>query len=408
MNYSLVKATSWNLAGYLYLLITSIISVPILISSLGIETFGHYALIIATITLASSLDLGLSAAVVRLLSQKRQDHKTIWASSHWLFILTGLIAASISTIIISSLSLPYPLLPYVFGHTLCGHILAHYLTLPQSKGHFHLYNLKPFIVGTGNTLLSAYLAYHGFGLHILLLAQVSTIILTILLLAHYSFDHFGHLPLRASSLHYRELLGFGLKNQLGKLAGQIGAQYAKFLLAPISAMAVSSYTIGQGIIHRLAGGLTQLSTALYPLSSSRAGTSTLRALYHRLQLYLLCLSVLGIILFYLVGYTLVSLWLRDPILVANVYSVMQILVWYLAILVLTPLPSVILDGSGQPGLTSIFASLPVFFEIILAVILLPSYGLFAPPIAALISIIIITPPLLYFTELALSNKHKNI
>lgn len=404
MTYSLRFAASWNLAGYLYLIFTSLISTPIIISSLGLPVFGQYALVIATITLASSLDLGLSSAAVRALSQDRRDHHRIWASSHWLFVLTGLTAASISTFFVSRLNISTPLLPYVFAHTLFGHLLAHYLTLPQSKGHFHLYNLKPFIVGTGNTLLTAYLANYGFGLDQLLLGQLLTIILTILILVPYTHDHFGHLPLRASSLHYRELLGFGLKNQLGKLAGQLGAQYAKFLLAVVSPLAVSAYTIGQGIIMRLSGGLTQLGTALYPASSRRAGTIELRRLYHRLELRLILLSIFGVLIFYLAGYPFIAWWLKDPILVEAVYSVLRILIWYLAILVLTPLPAIILDSHGRPGLTSLFAAAPVILEIILAVILLPSYGLLAPPIAALISIIIVTPILLYTTELILNPK----
>lgn len=403
MHYSLSRAFTWNLAGYLYLIVASFISVPIIFNSLGMIGFGHYALVIATITLASSIDLGLSAAVVRSLSQDHDEHYRVWATSHWLFVGTGLVAAAIAALIVSSFESPVFILPLVFVHTLLGHVLSHYLTLPQARGHFHIFNLRPFVIGTANTIVSAYLASLGFGIDILILTQLLATLGLIIFLRLYTRRHFGTLPIMsASRTHSHDLLGFGIKNQVGKLVGQIGAQYAKFLLAALSPLAVSAYTIGQGIVLKLAGGLTQLSTALYPDSTRRARTRALRSLYHRLQLSLLGLSLLGLAIYYLFGLPFLTWWLKDQELAGAVRGILNYLALYLAVLVLTPLPSVILDSHGKPGTTSLFTTLTIGLEIALALLFFPQHGYLAPAYAAIISVIVTTPALLIVTERTLT------
>jgi len=407
MSYSLTKATSWNLAGYTYLILASFFSVPILVNSLGVTAFSHYALALATLAVASSFDLGLSAAVIRLLARNdHTDHHSIWSTSLTLFFVTGVVAASMATFAVSRIGLSPSLFPIIFFHTLATHILAHYLTLPQAHGRFDLYNLRTFIVGTANTLIAAFLASSGYGIDVLLITQLIASVITISILTHYSHHHFHLPPVRPSRIHSRRLLGFGIKNQAGKLMGQVGAQYAKFLLAPVSAIAVTAYSIAQGVVLKLAGGLTQLSTALYPASSAHAQSKKLQQTYHRLQLVILALSVTGLALYFTFGLRFLTWWLTDLTLVSSVHSILTLLIPYLAVLMLTPLASTILDSHNRPGLTSLFTTLTIALEITLALILLPSRGLLAPPIAALVSVVLTTPALLIVTDRTLRSKVK--
>jgi len=408
VKYSLARATTWNLAGYLYLILASLISTRIVIKALGLTGFSQYALVVATVTLASSIDLGLSSAVVREFAiSPSSRHRQIWSTSFTLFVITGLLAATIATVIVTFLRLAPELVVLTFILTLVSHLLSHYLTLPQSQGRFDLYNLKTFLVGTANTFLAALLASLGYSLPVLLGFQLGAYLVAMFILFRYTTKYFLSRHLRFSLIHAHDLLSFGLKNQFGKLLGQIGAQYAKFLLVPVSALSVSAYAIAQGVVLKLAGGLTQLTTALYPASSQARGTPAVRALYHRLQLVFLIFSCLGLVGYGFFGLAFVTWWLKDLDIVYAVHSVLRILVWYLAILVLTPLPSTILDSHGRPGLTSLFTTLTVLFEITLAVLLFPRFGLVAPSIAALTSVIITTPPLLYVTERVLTNKVKS-
>jgi O-antigen/teichoic acid export membrane protein len=65
MYYSLTRATSWNVVGYLYLIIASLIATPILVHSLGLSQFAQYSLIIATLGLVSTFNLGHPASRCR-------------------------------------------------------------------------------------------------------------------------------------------------------------------------------------------------------------------------------------------------------------------------------------------------------------------------------------------------------
>lgn len=402
MHYSLARATLWNISGYLYLILASLVSTPILVNHLGLVQFGQYSLIFAAIILVSSLNLGLPQAVTRALSRDHEfspTRETLWATSSILFLGTGLVAAIIAVILTLALHLSPLVLLQIFALVLINNLVAHYSTLPQAEGHFGYYNAKTFIVGTGNTLLAAYLAWIGQGVPAILSMTIACYLLTLVVLVYFSLKHFPRPRAGIPSLPVaRSLIAFGLKNQAGTLTGQVQSQYGKYLLSSLSPLKLSAYVVAIGLVQKLAGGVVQIATALYPASARSAGNLHLRRTYHVLQLGLFTLSILGIGLYQLIGLPFLSWWLHAPELVPLVHTIMQILVWYFAILILSPLASSILDGHGRPGLTSLFTFATATIEIVLALILFPRYGLLSPAYAALVAIIFTTPALLLATE----------
>lgn len=400
MHYSLTRATAWNLAGYLYLLVASLISTPVLIHSLGLAQFGQYSLIIAAIIFVSSINLGLPQAVVRALARDHEfspRRQTIWTTSSLLFILTGLVAGGVASMLVSWIHVAPAVIAIVFATGLTNNLVSHYLTLPQAEGHFGYFNCKTFIIGTGNTLLAAFLAWRGQGIVTILSFQLFCYLITLLPLAYFSLKFFprprdGQAKLPVA----RSLTFFGLKNWGSKLVGQVEVQYAKYLLAALSPLTLSAYVIAQGLVMTAAGGIGQLATAIYP-AASRGGRS-LTSLYHSLQLGLVFLGLLGIGIYHLIAYPFLTWWLHSPDLVALVISVLNIFIWYLSLLILCPLASAMLEGHGHPGLNSLFATATTILEITFALILLPRFGLFAPVYAALAAAILTTPLLLFATE----------
>ncbi len=402
MFYSLKRATLWNIAGYIYLLIASFISTPILVRYLGISEFSRYSLILASTIFVSAINLGLPQAVVRALAIEHKFSKarqTIWASSSLLFILTGIIAGMIAVALVYPLHLDISLLIIIFGISLTNNLVSHYLTLPQAEGHFGYFNLKTFIIGTGNTLLAALLAYLGYDILVIITMQLFTYWFTLLPLAYFSLKFFPNPRAgKVSVLAIKSLASFGLKNWGGKLIGQVQSQYAKYLLAVLSPLTLSAYVIAQGLVQKMAGGVVQLATSIYPASARVGFDKSFRQLYIKLQLGLLALGLLGVGIYYLFGLSFLSWWLHSSDLVRLVDSVMRVLIWYFVLLLLTPLPSTILDGTGHPGTGSLFVLVTTLIEISLAIILFNSYGIFAPVYASLISVGITTPVLLYVTD----------
>jgi len=361
----------------------------------------------ASTIFVSAINLGLPQAVVRALAIEHKFSKsrqTIWASSSLLFILTGIIAGIVAIALVYPLHLSLSLLVIIFGIGLVNNVVSHYLTLPQAEGHFGYFNLKTFIIGTGNTLLAALLAYLGYDILAILTMQLFTYWITLLHLAYFSLKFFPN-PRdgKVSIPVVKSLTTFGLKNWGGKLIGQVQSQYAKYLLVSLSPITLSAYVIAQGLVQKMAGGVVQLATAIYPASARIGSDRSFRKLYHQLQFGLLALGLLGVAAYYLLGLPFLTWWLHDLELVNMVDSVMKIFIWYFALSLLSPLPSTILDGLGRPGVGSLVVFATTLIEILFALVLFPSYGLFAPVYAAMIAIIIMTPVMLYQAEKALKN-----
>jgi len=402
MHYSLTRATSWNIAGYIYLIITSLISTPILVHGLGLAQFVQYGLIIATLVLVSSLDLGLPQAVVRAFSREYKSfakRQIIWATSSLLFLLTGLFGGVVATIIVARFTQDPQIILTVFAIALMTSLVSHYSTLPHAEGHFGYFNTKTFIVGTGNTLFAAYLAYHSYGILTILLYQLACYFLSLLVLAYFSLKFFPR-PCdgRPSLKIAKALVSFGVKNQAGKVVGQIQAQYAKYILSSITPLNLSAYLISTSLVQKLSGGISQLSTAIYPTAARNPDISQLRSLYYALQVGLFLLALFGVGVYHFLGFPFLTWWLHAPELVIIVDSAMRVLVWYFAFLVTTPLASSILDSQGKPEITSTFAFITTAIEISISLFLLRDYGLFAPIYASLIAIAFTTPFLLYVTD----------
>lgn len=402
MHYSLARAATWNLAGYVYLIIASLISTPILVHSLGVTQFAQYGLIVATLVLVSSFDLGLPQAVVRALAKEDKSfskRQTIWATSSILFIMTGLLSGLVAAAIVSRFNHTTPLLITVFGLGLLTSLVGHYSTLPQAEGYFGYFNAKTFLVGTGNTLLAAYLSVRGYELLVILAAQLACYFLSLLVLAYFSLKYFPHPRDGVPSLKVaKSLITFGVKNQIGKVVGQVQAQYAKYLLASVSPLNLSAYLISTGLVQKLSGGIGQLATAIYPSSVRNSDLGMLYKVYCRLQISLFGLGITGIFVYHLIGLPFLTWWLHSSELVPLVHTVMQILVWYFAVLVVTPLASSILDSRGKPEITSFFAFITTALEITLALLLFSKYGLFAPVYACLIAVTLTTPFLLFAAD----------
>lgn len=402
MHYSLTRATLWNIIGYIYLLIASFISTPILVNYLGIAEFSRYSLILASTIFVSAINLGLPQAVVRALAIEHNFSKarqTIWASSSLLFILTGMIAGIIAVALVYPLHLPLSILIIIFGIGLVNNVVSHYLTLPQAEGHFGYFNLKTFIIGTGNTLLAALLAYLGYDILAILTMQLFTYWFTLLPLAYFSLKFFPNPRDGKFSLPViKSLTSFGLKSWGGKLIGQVQSQYAKYLLAALSPLTLSAYVISQGLIQKMVGVVAQIATSFYPASARSEVNPSLHKIYLQIQISLFVLGLITIIAFGYVGLPFLSWWLKEPVLVKSVYSFIEIYRYYGLLLLLTPLASTILESYGYPGTASLFGVFTFIIELISAIVMFPHYGILAIAYAGIISLGIMTPVVLLYTE----------
>lgn len=414
----LVKNTSLNLLAYLYLLIASFISIPLLTRGLGELAFAQFLLLSSLPPLLSVFDLGISQAVIRTLSQGKESTRLTRVSLGF-FLMNGLLLALVSLLVMwgmsrlplfSTMPLGFNLRAILAASIFLNQILTHLLAVAQAEQRFDLYNLKALLVGTANTFLAGWIAATGRGLGQIFLLLFFSYLLTFVLTAYF-LDRGASLRRPAFDLRLlRPLLRYGLRLFVGKVSGQVELHTAKYILAStLSAAAVSAFAIPQLIMYRAAGAVTQCALALFPLSSRLADPSRrsrLRSLYYRLQGSILLLSLVGVWLAHSLGGIFLLWWLGEPLAAATL-PLLQLLSYFFVLLAMTPLASTVVDSLGYPQYTSVSALVTAALNLIFLVLLTPRYGAMGAGYALLMAFGITTPVFLFLTEKLLqANKLK--
>ncbi len=418
---TLVKNTTLNLVGYIYVAIGSIVSVPILLSKLGPDSFGVYLLFSGLIPLAVSADFGLSTATIRRLSlpkiTKSQKFK-IWQSSLFLFLINAVIMSAvfflISILFLTNIKALDPLSQAGLVRTsllvslivFLNYLVIHGLSLPQARQNFFTYNLYPLIVGSGNTILPALLVQFFPNIQAIFLLRLSMYFILLILLLIYSYRYFKNNPL--SPKFYRDssksLLNFGVKHFIGNLSNQLQNQFSRYAIGDfLSAGAVSIFTVPHQIIVNASGAISQATLAFFPMSTSlstKERLPKLKKLILGLESLILLLGAIQVFLVHRWGEPVLVWWLNDPQFAAQAFEVLKILSWYFLITTLTPIPGAVLNSINKPHIPSIFAVLTTVITIGVIIYLTPILGATGPAYALVISSIITVPIFLFTFSIA--------
>lgn len=411
--YTLAKNSALNLLGYGYVLIASFFSIPILLDSLGVEGFGLYTLIVSIVPLASSLDLGLTGAVVRKLALPNLSKNERWTtmlSSVQLFLSLAIflgvmifllvyyggslitVVAEIPKFVLRAIAL---LLGAIVGVNMFSH---HYISVLQGHQRFDLYNLRVLIVGTATTLVSAYIAKVNGGIVPILMAQfvfyVLTLIVLMLAVAKVTHDRtFSLWPYSRSSL--RDLTGYGLRYFVGHIAGRVRIYASRYYLgATVSGAAVALYTIPQSIVNQMLGALQQVGTALFPIGaslSSKKGISKIRKLLTSLELWILLFGLVQIVVVRMVGRQFLMWWLKNPQVTPQAFAVWKIMSVFFVVTALSPMVSNVLSALNYPEIPSVFSVYTMIIQLMLLFILVPKMGIVGAAYAELGSAVIVVP-----------------
>lgn len=427
---TLIKNSTFNIAGYLYLLIASFISIPILLKNLGAPLFGTYVLLVGLIPLASTIDLGLSPAIVRWLSLpqlSKQQKKRVWQTSFWLFsILSSLVFLIILlmiTLILKNIPAFAPFVSHPFFYSTAltvaliifvNNLNQHLLALPQSQQRFDIYNIRTILIGTSNTFFSAAISYFSANIFFIFLNQFIFHLLTISIFMLYAKNHFQgksfwpKLHLKTA----RKLLGFGVKNFIGRLSSQFKIQFSNYALGGLlSATAVATFNIPQNLIIKAAGGISQLTLAFFPMSASlstKERINKLKKLIISIELLILLLGIIQLFVVRAWGHQFLLWWLKDVIIVTPAFEVLKVLSWFFVLTSLTPIPTAVLDSINYPQVPSFFAATNAVITIILIIILTPIYGILGPAYATVATSSIMAPAFLITFSVIFNRYHKKI
>ena len=422
---NLIKNTGYNLGGYFYLLLASFFSISILLNNLGRDVFGVYIFLISFIPLAAVFDFGLSNAVIRKLSLpnlNRQEKVKTWQTSFSLFVALALILSVVVICLLLYLSQTLPIFAHLDKNilnwsvllialiVLVNHLDNHFLNLAQAEQRFDIFNTKTLLVGSANTIISAFISGIYPNIAFLFGSQLIFHLLTLTFMIRYSRKSFSGRDFAPAydKQTGKELFSFGIKNFVGTLAGQIENQFSNLILgAMVSAGAITSFSIPQSIVAKGAGVVSQLAQVFFPFSASllaKDRIKKLKTLVLGIESLVLIGGVSAILLTFTIGQQFLLWWLKDPVVVQTAFPVLKILSFYFLLASLTPIPTALLQGLNKPQVPSFFAVLTVVLEIIFALILVPTFGTIGVAYSFLLSTIITIPPFLVYTSYSLTRK----
>ena len=425
---TLFKNTLFNLTGYIYLLLASFFAISIMLSNLGKDLFGVYIFLASFIPLASVFDLGVSMGLIRQIAGEKdiKNQTKTWQTGLFIFLVQAFALSVIFFALILYLLYKLPLfglLPsnsylltsLILSFTVfINHLNNGLLSVPQAMQRFDVYNSKSYLVGTANTLLTAWLTTKTNNLSQVFALQLLFHFVTFVYVYAYVKKIFGSGAFKPK-LHQEEqksLISFGLKNFVGTLAGQVEAQISKFFLGFLStAQSITAFNIPQNLVMKSAGLVSQVSQAFFPLSAnllSKEKIQKLRKLYISLQILIFLGGLLAIYLVSQYGQVFLFWWLKDGQIVSLAYPVLQVLVFYFVLLSLTPLPTALLQGLGLPQIPSFFAVLTTILEIIFMWLLIPTYHELGAAYAYLATIAITSPAFLIYTSIVFRKQLKKI
>jgi O-antigen/teichoic acid export membrane protein len=388
--------------GWTFLVI--IVVMPRLVSYLGETSFGLFSLAWVVIGYLTFLDIGVSKAATKYISEHlaqedigsaREVIRTALVTNFVLGVVGGIAFVAIAPLLISSVvkvsaelsrqawlvfCIVGVSVPVLLMHGALRAILSSF----QCFGRINSVNA---LVTTIQWVGACWLAWEGYGIVAVVLATVIT--RTIAVMA-YGILLFRLLP---SSVAYHswsmlglvKLLRFGGWVSVSQLVGPVLVYLDRILIASfVSLVAVTQYTIPYEAMTRLRIIPTSFVNTLYPAFSERGAEGKTRNNVERLYgssiRYLLLVLLPGVAFLLVLGPDILTVWMGRRF-SDETSLVLQILAVGVLLNALAYVPYSALQALGRPDLPAKFHVLQLPFHVLLCVLLIPHWGIFGAAVA---------------------------
>jgi O-antigen/teichoic acid export membrane protein len=343
---SLARNTLWSVVGYSVQFVTPIVLIPYTISRV---TYDQYGLWVTVYTLAAWFafyDLGIWGSVVRDVAERqargdREGLRTLWAT--WftfdvgfgaLLVLGAAAAAPELLLRFAPRADPSAVIPIFIGlaaQSVMSVVMRHLINTLQGLQRLDLTNLMavsvtPLWVGGQVAFLEL-----GWGLQGLmvngLIFSILQIVILLVMIGRLGYP-MSFSPARFSGSEFRRLVRYGWKFQANLLVSQAfrNDRLVMSRWAPSDAI-IAVYQLGAGLIDRLAGSVTVLSSGILGAASdlvARGDLDRVRILFLRGTKYhaLVGAGLLGFAALF--GHELMMFWmgraLPDSVLVLRIMA----------------------------------------------------------------------------------------
>lgn len=372
----LFQNAAFNMVGGILPAIASLLTVPVIVSRLGTDQYGVYALVTSIVGYFAVMDINVTAGSVKYLAEHhaRQDHdraSQVFSFGALIYLLIGL-AGALGLVVFA-----HPLVSVVFKvpvavHDtsvaalrgaapgfLLGQMQVYLLSVPQALQRYDVAGRFEGVFGALVSVLTVTVVLLGGGLPEIMWARAA---LSLVNCAALLFAIRAIYPkmrwCRPGRAVMQGVASFSAYSYLSRLA-TITFLHADNLLigAMVGTTAVAMFTVPFQLANRVFGIINRASAVLFPASSALAAQGrweALREAYLNATRYVVYLNGCVLVMLVLGARELLHYW-AGPAFDTTATLILILLALSVFMDSLTNIPSLVNDGLGAPRNTGVFA-----------------------------------------------------
>jgi O-antigen/teichoic acid export membrane protein len=413
----------FEVVGFVYPLLLTIVMTPVILHFIGTEQYGIYALAMVLVGFLGLMDFGMGPVVVRFLSaslatSNHNETRSVLGVGLFFFSMVGLagvvVAVACAQFFPKVLSLSPGLeetATFVISVAGVGFffnsLLSPVAAIPGALQRFDVAIYARLLSATAGAVASVVVLWLGWGLRALIVVVALQPALTLAVIARGNRQMLPGVRLRPAyePVLLRRMITFSGYSFVSNAAGTILFQIDKFVLGALANVSlVTYYVVPANLAQRLHGGVTRLAGITLPVSTdlhARGEMEALRHFYVRATRVVALVTVAFAIPAFIFAREILLEWLGSAFATTSFGTLRLLILTYVA-LSLTALPYYLTLGVGRPQVSAAFNVVTALINIVLIVILIPSYGLIGAAAAYLASTVTV-PFLIVFVERRLLN-----
>lgn len=372
----LLRNSLWNLSGSAVPMVVALATIPLLITTLGVEGFGIVTLVGSVTGYFGVLDINLSAGSIKYLAEhhaakdRERFAETFWFGCMF-YGLLGILGASIlyfaadgpllrffevSATLREDTVTAFKIAALGFALT---QIQAYMLVVPQALQRYDRSAQSEAVFGTLVNLASVGAAWLGTGVVGVIVARVGVSVLNMFYLTWVirQFE-LGLAPRWPRKDVRTALTSFSAYAYLSKIASTLHQYADKLIVGAVAGpVALTFYTVPVTLAGRILGLTYRLSSVIYPRASALAGEgriTELRPVYLGVMRYVTYINLAALGMIVLAGDEFLRRWVGEEF-VQQGYPVLILMTIALLVDSLTNIPSLVNDALGHPRVTGKFA-----------------------------------------------------
>jgi O-antigen/teichoic acid export membrane protein len=372
----LLRNALWNLGGSAVPMVVALVTIPLLVSALGVEGFGIVTLVSSIIGYFGVLDINLSVGSIKYLAEhhatkdRERFSETFWFGIMF-YGLLGLLGAcvvffsadmlvarffEVSSELRDATVTAFQVAALGFALTQAQNYL---LVVPQALQRYDRSAQSEAFFGVVVNLASVAAALSGAGIVGVIVARVAVSGANVLYLIWLVRSFELALSPRWPRADVRAALtSFSAYAYLSKIASTLHQHADKIIVGAVAGpVALTFYTVPVTLAGRILGLTYRMSSVLYPRASALAGAGRInefRPMYLGALRYITYINLVALGVIVLAGDEFLRRWVGEEF-VTQGYLVLVLMTIALLADSLTNIPSLVNDALGHPRVTGHFA-----------------------------------------------------